>query len=59
MRRRSFLHELLLSGLGALVADRAGAGAQEAAPSRLAEGRSSATAQSTANLRAARHVRVP
>lgn len=48
MRRRNFLHGLAAS---ALMANRAWA--QGAIPSRLAEGRPSETAQSTANLRAA------
>ena len=52
MRRRSFLYGLTTGGLGVLAA-RAGARAQSAPPSRLAEGRPSLTAQSTANLRAA------
>jgi methyltransferase (TIGR00027 family) len=53
MRRRGFLHGLVASGLGALLLDRVGARAQDATPSRLAEGRPSQTAQATANLRAA------
>jgi methyltransferase (TIGR00027 family) len=53
VRRRSFLRGLVASGLGALTAPRAGAWAQGPTPSRLAEGRPSVTAQSTANLRAA------
>ena len=53
MRRRGFLYGFLGSGLGALLADRVGVRAQGAAPSRLAEGRPSVTAQGTANLRAA------
>jgi methyltransferase (TIGR00027 family) len=52
MRRRSFVYGLLATGLGAL-ASRAGAWAQGPTPSRLGQGRPSATAQSTANLRAA------
>jgi methyltransferase (TIGR00027 family) len=50
MRRRTFLHGLVVSGV---VANRASAWAQDTTPSRLAEGRPSRTAQSTANLRAA------
>jgi methyltransferase (TIGR00027 family) len=53
MRRRTFLHGLVASGLGTLTAHRAGAWAPGATPSRLAEGHPSATAQTTANLRAA------
>lgn len=53
MRRRSFLHGLLAGGLGALLAGRTEGETEAAAPSRLAEGRPSRTAQGTANLRAA------
>jgi methyltransferase (TIGR00027 family) len=52
MRRRSFVHGLVASGLGAL-ATRAGAWAQSPTPSRLSEGRPSVTAQAAASLRAA------
>ncbi|MGH7331935.1 MAG: class I SAM-dependent methyltransferase [Candidatus Rokuibacteriota bacterium] len=52
MRRRTFLHGLVVSGMGGLAANRASVWAQ-GAPSQLAEGRPSRTAQSTANLRAA------
>jgi methyltransferase (TIGR00027 family) len=53
MRRRSFLHGLVASAFGALIANHGRARAQEAPTSRLTEGRASRTAQGTANLRAA------
>jgi methyltransferase (TIGR00027 family) len=53
MRRRTFLHGVVASAFGALIATHGRARAQEAPASRLAEGRASRTAQGTANLRAA------
>jgi methyltransferase (TIGR00027 family) len=51
MRRRRFLQGLVVGGIGAL-AGRPGAWAQDPTPSRLGEGRPSATAQGAAQLRA-------
>jgi len=53
MQRRSFVHGVLASALGALLTENPEVWAQETAPSRLSEGRPSVTAQGTANLRAA------